>query len=197
MKLILASKSVTRQNMLRATGLDFEAFPADLDEDSIKKEQLKTEASPQDIARILACEKALLIANKFPDALVIGSDQILQYEDKIMDKAANIEEAREKLTILRGKTHNLISAVTVVKNDEILWQDVQSAFLTMHDFNDQFLEAYIEEAGEALTRSVGAYELESIGAQLFESIEGDYFTILGMPLLPLLTYLRQEQGIGL
>ena len=193
MTLILASGSLARQNMLRAAGLEFETYPADIDEEI----RQISGSPPLDIALSLACEKALHVSAKNPDTLVIGADQILQYEGKIMSKAANENEAREKLKTLRGKTHNLISAVAVAKNDKVLWKNTACAFLTMYNFDDEFLETYIEKAGAALTRSVGAYELESIGVQLFENIEGDYFTILGMPLLPLLTYLRQEHGIEL
>lgn len=191
--LILASKSSARQNMLRAAGLEFEIRPAEIDESVAQS----SNAPPSEVAQELARAKALHVAAGHPDALVIGSDQILECEGQILTKAANKDEAREKLKTLRGKTHSLISAVTLAKNDEILWQQTGNAFLTMHNFNDDFLESYIERAGEALTRSVGAYELESTGVQLFETIKGDYFTILGMPLLPLLTYLRTQQGIGL
>lgn len=197
MRLILASQSKARREMLSAAGLEFESHPADLDENSITQAQLKSGASPKEIVEKLAQEKALHIAKNFPDALVIGSDQILECEGKMLSKAANANEAKEKLETLRGKTHHLISAVCVAKGDEVLWSESAAAFLTMHDFNDHFLQTYIEEAGEALTRSVGAYELESLGVQLFKTIEGDYFTILGMPLLSLLTYLRTEQKIGL
>ena len=197
MKLILASKSAARQTMLQSAGLEFESHPADLDENAITSAQQKLEKPPQEIAGVLACEKALHVAKNFPDAIVIGSDQILECENKMLTKAANRDEARAKLKKLRGKTHHLFSAVAVAKNDKILWQDTQCAFLTMYDFDDQFLESYLEKAGEALTRSVGAYELESIGTRLFESIEGDYFTILGMPLLSLLTYLRTQHGAEL
>jgi len=190
-KLILASKSVARQNMLRAAGLDFDAHPADIDESLIQNANF----SAFETAQSLASEKALKVAEKFPDRLVIGSDQILACESKMLHKASSIDEASEKLKILRGKSHQLISAISVVRGDKVLWQEAQTASLTMHNFSDEFLANYLNKAGEALTRSVGAYELESIGVQLFDKIEGDYFTILGMPLLPLLTYLRQEQGL--
>ena len=193
MTLVLASQSVARQNMLSAAGLEFEVHPANIDEETFQN----SDAAPIEIAKTLAQQKALAISEKFPECLVIGSDQILEFEGSLLTKANNANAAREKLKTLRGKTHHLFSAVAVAKNNEILWDDAQGAFLTMHNFNDEFLDDYIDRAGEALTRSVGAYELESIGSQLFESIEGDYFTILGMPLLSLLTYLRTQQGIGL
>ncbi|MCB1720193.1 MAG: septum formation protein Maf [Alphaproteobacteria bacterium] len=197
MTLILASQSKTRQNMLRAAGLNFETRPANLDEAAIMAGALKDGKNPDEIATLLAIEKARSVCAQIPGALVIGSDQILECTGKILSKAANKNEAHEKLKSLRGKTHRLISAVCVAQNDKILWKTTQSAELTMYDFDDNFLQQYMECAGEALTRSVGAYELESLGAQLFDKIEGDYFTILGMPLLPLLKYLRENQGIGL
>ena len=197
MTLILASQSVARKNMLDAAGVSYTALPADLDEDSITKNETKKGEAPQSIALTLATAKASAIAKENPDALVIGSDQILECDGKMLSKAANENQAREKLKSLRGKTHHLISAVCVAKGDSILWQAVQTANLTMHDFDDAFLDDYIKKAGIALTRSVGAYELESLGVNLFEKIEGDYFTILGMPLLPLLTYLRDEQGTSI
>lgn len=193
MKIILASKSKARATMLKNAGIEFEIRPADIDE---TKEQ-QSGASPMDIAQNLAAQKALAVAKNADDALVIGADQILVCEGGLLTKAASKDEAREKLKTLRGKTHQLISAVSVAKGDKILWGTAQAAFLTMHDFDDDFLQEYLEEAGEALTRSVGAYELESSGVHLFENIEGDYFTILGMPLLHVLTYLRNEHGIGL
>ena len=193
MRLILASQSITRQNMLRNAGLDFEIHPADIDEATHKN----SDKTPAEIAKILASKKALAVSQKFPGALVIGSDQILECEDSLLTKAKDENEAREKLKNLRGKTHHLFSAATVAKNNEILWQDVQKASLTMHNFSDEFLDAYIKTCGEALTKSVGAYAIEGAGINLFENIEGDHFTILGMPLLSVLTYLREEQGIGL
>ena len=197
MTLILASQSVARKNMLDAAKVKYTAIPADLDEDSITDEAVKGGKTPAQIASILASEKAKHIAKDHADALVIGSDQILECEGSMLTKASDENEAREKLKSLRGKTHHLISAVCVARGSQSLWQETQTANLTMHNFDDAFLDKYIVDAGIALTRSVGAYELESLGVNLFEKIEGDYFTILGMPLLPLLSYLRDEQGISL
>lgn len=193
MKLVLASKSVARINMLKSAGLQFETHPADIDEAPLQN----SSHGPSEIAEKLAAQKALNVSALFPDAFVIGADQVLECGGKLLHKALNENEAREKLKTLRGKTHQLISAVCVAQGDKILWQTRQSASLTMHAFDDDFLERYIECAGEALTRSVGAYELESLGVRLFETVQGDYFTILGMPLLPLLKYLQSEQGLKL
>lgn len=193
MQIILASKSLARQTMLKNAGLIFECQPADIDE-SIAQNSTQ---SPTEIAETLAAQKALHVSNNNSDALVIGSDQILECDATILTKAGDNQKASEKLKSLRGKTHHLISAVCVAQNGKTLWQKSARAALTMHDFSDEFLAEYVANAGEALTRSVGAYELEALGVQLFEKIEGDYFTILGMPLLPLLTYLREDHGVGL
>ena len=193
--IILASQSKARQDMLRGAGIAFEAKPADLDEAEITA-QHKDKAT-EEIASVLAGEKALYISRQNPDALVIGSDQILECEGNRLSKADSKEEAKEKLLQLRGKTHRLISAVSLAQNGEIIWQCEEQASLTMHEFDDDFLDQYCARAGDALTSCVGAYELEDLGVQLFKTIEGDYFTILGMPLLKLLTYLREEQGVSL
>ena len=193
MKLILASKSVARINMLKSAGLQFETHPSDIDETTVQN----SGKAPDEIAEKLAAQKALNISALFPDALVIGADQVLECEGKLLNKASNEQEAREKLKTLRGQTHHLISAVCVAQGNEILWQNRQSASLTMHAFDDDFLERYIEQAGEALTRSVGAYELESLGVRLLKSVQGDYFTVLGMPLLSLLEYLQSDQDLKL
>lgn len=192
MNLILASKSAARQAMLKNAGLEFQSIPAEIDERAFGNA-----GSPKELAGILAVEKAKYVARLNPDALVIGSDQILEFEGKTIHKAQNLQDAKEKLSALRGKTHSLISAVAVVKGETTLWSDAQAAALTMHDFDDAFLSAYVEKAGDALTQNVGAYALEGEGVHLFDKIEGDYFTILGLPLLPLLKYLREDHGAGL
>lgn len=193
-KLILASASRARQSMLAQAGLSFEIHPADIDETAILRE-LKG-AEPADKAHILAEKKAAYVSQQFPGALVIGSDQILEIGGDILSKASDKNAAREKLKRLRGKTHHLISAVAVCRDEKILWHHTAQARLTMHDFSDEFLENYMAAAGEGLTRAVGAYELEGAGSWLFSSIEGDYFTILGMPLLPFLNYLRENHGFS-
>lgn len=197
MKIILASKSVARQNMLQAVGLQFDSIPADLDEDALTENAIAQHQSPREIALMLAQEKALAISKQNPDVLVIGSDQILECDGKMLYKAENEDEAKDKLKFLSGKTHYLISAVTAVKGSEILWMHADSAALTMKTLSDDYLGNYCARAGEALMRSVGAYEIESLGARLFAKVEGDFFTIQGLPLLPLLQYLEDEQEIGL
>lgn len=191
-RLILASRSKARGNMLRAAGLDFESLPAALDEEILLREMLQQNRSPEAIAQTLAREKARQVARENPDALTIGADQILELEGEIFTKACNEKEAAQNLRRLRGKTHRLISAVSVYQGPERLWETTDSARLTMHDFDEAFLQNYLDRAGPSLTRAVGAYELESLGVWLFKEIKGDFFTILGLPLLPLLCFLREE-----
>ncbi len=193
-RLILASGSRARAEMLRGAGLEFDIIPADIDESAVQQDRGK---SPCEMALALAQQKALHVAAKNPDALVIGGDQVLSFEGEIMAKAATPDEAREKLRYLSGKTHTLISAAALARDGELLWSYADEAHLHMHELDEAFLEDYIAKAGAALTRSVGAYELEAHGAWLFSAVEGDYFTVLGLPLLPLLGHLRTKEGIGL
>lgn len=186
--LILASGSKARQEMLRESALKFTVMPADIDEDALR--QAMGDISPDDIAAELARAKALNVAARNNDALVIGSDQILVCDGEILSKAADVNAARNKLKTLRGKTHRLISAVCVARGDEILFAHAAHADLTMKNFDDDFLEDYISRAGGALTSCVGAYALEAHGADLFSEVNGDYHVILGMPRAPLLEYLK-------
>lgn len=192
-RLILASASKARQEMLSNAGLTFEVLPADIDEDSII--QRDDGRSPADKAGKLAFEKARAVSADNAGALVIGSDQILVHDNALLQKAADEKQALEKLQKLRGDWHELISAVSVVQDEQELWSAIERASLKMADLDDAALESYAGKAGDALTRSVGAYELEGLGAALFDKIDGDYFTILGMPLLPLLKYLRVRHSI--
>lgn len=190
-RLILASASVSRRSMLENAGVAVECIPADINEDAFKDT-----ASPDEIAAVLACEKALYVAATYRDALVIGADQVLECDGQLLSKAVTPQAALEKLKFLRGRTHRLISAVALVKGEEILWQFSDHADLTMYDLSDEQLNTYCVKAGAALTRSVGAYELESYGSWLFESVKGDFFTVLGLPLLPLLAELG-KRGVTL
>lgn len=195
LSLILASGSRARKEMLTGAGLNFTTQPADIDETSIIKKFLTAGASPKDIARELAKQKALHVSREKGGALVIGSDQILEHGGQIFEKVQDKAAAREKLKTLRGKTHRLISAVSIVQNSNIIWHAVDEARLTMHDFDDAFLDSYLDSAEDDITSCVGGYALEKSGAWLFSDIKGDYFTILGMPLLPLLLYLKEERGL--
>ena len=189
--IILASGSRARNEMLQNVGLEFQKIPADIDEGTILKSMHEEGASPENIAVKLADEKALHISKQNPDALVIGSDQVLEQDAEIFQKASDLAEARAKLEKLKGKTHQLISSVSVVQNGEVLWRECDTASLTMHDFDDAFLDEYLQSAGEDILACVGAYAFEKHGAWLFKEIDANYFTILGMPLLPLLAYLAK------
>lgn len=199
-KLILASASKSRAQLLKNAGLDFEIMPADVDEDAIRqalesdKGQDKLESA--DIAEILARAKAQDVSARAGDALVIGADQILALNDEIFTKPADLEAARAHLLKLKGQTHQLYSAIVVAQNNEVIWHHVARADMTMRDYSPEFVGQYLAQVGEQVCSSVGAYQLEGPGIQLFEKIEGSYFTILGLPLLPLLGFLRSQDYIA-
>ena len=192
MKLILASSSQSRAQMLRNAGVEFEVVPAHADEDALKQSMAGSGAEA--IADALADLKALTISTKHPNALVLGADQILEFNGEIISKSANMDEAAALLRRLRGKSHRLVTAAVLARDGAPVWGHVDSATLHMRAFSDEFLETYLAEEGEDLLSGVGCYRLEGPGAQLFERIEGDYFSILGLALLPLLAALR-ERGI--
>jgi len=187
----LASQSAIRASLLRAAGVVLSTASPGVDEDAVKAEMAG--ASPREIAVALADRKALALSGK-REGLVIGADQTLEFEGRSFDKAANVGEARERLIMLRGKTHELHAAVAVAQGGAVIWRDVASVRLTMRPFTDIFLAAYLA-GNEGALSSVGCYQLEGEGAQLFSSIEGDYFAILGLPLLSLLDCLRREGAL--
>jgi septum formation protein len=189
-RLVLASGSGVRAMLLRNAGLDFEVHPADVDEDAIK--QASGSLSPENLALKLAEEKALAISVERSDDLVIGADQILECDGILFDKPKGYEGARNHMNKLRGRTHRLISASCVAEGGKIVWHNIEEARLTMRDFSDEFLEHYLATAGDGILASVGAYRLEEMGIQLFENIDGDQTTILGLPLLPLFGFLRSQ-----
>ena len=190
--LILASASTARRAVLQGVGLRFETRVAGVDEAAIK-EAAQAEGIPaEDAALMLADAKAERIAVQAPDALVIGADQLLVCEGAWFDKLPDMAAARAHLQRLRGRQHELVTALVCHRGGQRIWQHVAKPRLTMRDFSDAFLEAYLAAEGEALLSSVGAYRLEGHGAQLFDRIEGDQPAILGMPLLPLLGFLRQH-----
>jgi nucleoside triphosphate pyrophosphatase len=191
--LVLASRSDIRGKILAAAGLRFEIRPAQIDERAIEAKADVTEAAA--VARHLARAKADVVAASLPGRLVLGADQTLTRGAKRFGKPVNRGEAAEQLRALRGRTHELHSALALVRDGEALFVCVNSARLTMRNFTDRFLNDYLDLATDAAISSVGAYQLEGIGIHLFERVEGDYFTILGLPLLPLLTYLRQNKFI--
>ncbi|MGE0054642.1 MAG: nucleoside triphosphate pyrophosphatase [Hyphomicrobium sp.] len=194
---VLASASVARRAMLSAAGLTFDVVPARIDEDAVRSAMVAVDAyvSPAMIAARLAQEKALAVARNNAGKLVIGSDQVLVFENTIFSKVATLDEARAVLKKLRGRVHELVSAVALARDGELLWHHQEAARLTMRDFSDAFLAGYLEDAGEVILQCVGCYELEAKGVQLFDKIEGDYFTVLGLPLLALLSALRTQGAL--
>lgn len=194
MKLILASGSAARRQMLEAAGLDFEIQIPRVDEEASKASLRAEGLRPRDQADALAELKALSVSLSTP-GFVIGADQMLALGGEVFDKPKDAGEARQHLMRLRGQTHELITAVVVAREGAIIWRQIDTPKLKMRKFSDEFLADYLDRAGENVLRSVGAYQLEGLGAQLFERVEGDYFSVLGLPLLPLLGFLR-EHGIG-
>ncbi len=192
--LVLASQSRARQMLLGNAGLAFQAVPADIDERAIQ--QKSGLLKPGEIAALLAQEKALFVSAKMPARHVIGADQTLALGPRLFSKPATRAEAAGQLCTLAGRTHELHSAVAVARDGEILFSDVEVARMTMRDLSEEEIDQYLDVAGEAVRASVGAYQLEGLGVHLFERIEGDHFTILGLPLLPLLAFLRGQGLVG-
>jgi septum formation protein len=189
---VLASQSTARRAVLTGAGVIYDAVVSGVDEDALKAGMIAAGASPAAVADALAERKALAVSATRA-GLVIGADQTLEFEGGLYDKVATLEEARERLQRLRGRSHRLHSAVVAARDGAVVWRETQSATLVMRDFSDGFVDAYLAREGEAALGSVGCYRLEGMGAQLFQAIEGDYFAILGLPLLGLLEFLRREQ----
>ena len=192
--LILGSQSRARQALLINAGIEFEAVPADIDERAVQ--QASRLSAPGEIAALLAREKALSVSALQPGKLVVGGDQTLALGFRIFNKPADRAQAKEQLRALAGHCHELHSAVAVARDEKILFEAVTIARMTMRQLGEAEISAYLHEAGEAVTSSVGAYQLEGLGVHLFERIEGDHFTILGLPLLQLLAFLRSERLLG-
>jgi septum formation protein len=189
--IVLASQSRARQMLLANAGFDFEAVAADIDERAVQQDSGLS--APGEIASLLACEKALFVSSQKPSRFVVGADQTLALGKQVFSKPASRDQAAEQLRALAGNSHELHSAVAVARDGKILFSDVAVARMTMRQLGEREINAYLDQAGDAVTASVGAYQFEGLGVHLFERIEGDHFTILGLPLLSLLAFLRSEQ----
>lgn len=192
MRLVLASQSASRRALLTAAGLEFEALPAAVDEATIKESARAEGMAVAEAATLLADAKAARIARKHPEAVIIGADQILVCEGEWFDKPEDVEGARTHLRRLRNKPHELVTAVVVWREGERAWHHVARPKLVMRDFSDAFLDAYLAREAQFVTQSVGAYRLEGLGLQLMRDIKGEHTAILGLPMLPLLAYLRDS-----
>ncbi len=194
-RIILASGSAIRRQILDGAGLDFEVITRPVDEAAIKDAMLAENARLRDIADALAEAKAMRVSRQ-EAGLVIGADQIMVMDGILFDKPQSLEEARERLISMRGKKHELIGAVVICENGLPVWRHICRTKLWVREFSDEFLDWYVETEGEALMKSVGAYRFEGPGAQLFEKVEGGFFAILGLDLLPVLDYLRIREVIS-
>ena len=190
-QLILASGSPFRRQLMKNAGLEFKAVPADIDEREVEAPLAAAGASPEDIALVLAEAKADDVSGRNQNAWVIGSDQTLSLEDEVLHKVSDMEGARRRLLQLSGRTHHLNSAIAIVRNGQTVWRHVSVASLTMRKLEPGEIGRHLSDAGSGVLSSVGAYQIEGLGIRLFERIEGDTFTIMGLPMLPLLAELRR------
>lgn len=194
-RLILASQSAARIHILRNAGLSFEATPAPVDERAVEAPLIAEGRTPGAVALALAEAKAVAVSRADPTAVVIGADQVLEADGLRWIKPQTMDDARQQLMRLAGRTHALHSAVAAAREGSASWRHLDTAWLTMRTLSAAFVDRYLAEIGEAALASVGAYQVEGIGIQLFERIDGDFFTILGLPLLPLLGWLRTQEVI--
>ena len=193
-KLILASASISRFNMMQNAGLKFEVIPANVDERLLETANLHLNQSPDEIALMLAEKKSQTVSSSRKTELIIGADQVLSMDGKIFHKPSGYDEAKIQLEKLSGNIHTLHSAVACVQNGQTVWKHVAKAHLYMRNFSSRFIKNYLHAVDDGVLRNVGCYQLEGLGIQLFEKIDGDFFTILGLPMLQLLAFLR-KQGV--
>lgn len=193
--LVLASSSPFRRMLLQNAGLSFEAHPAGINERAIEMRLTEMHAGPEQVAVELARAKALDVSRRFPGSLVLGSDQTMSLGERVFHKPADIHEARSHIAALSGKTHRLNSGVALARDGAVVWDHVSHADMTVRPLSEAFIDRYVARCGEKLLSSVGAYQLEGEGIHLFSAIDGDYFTILGLPMLPLLAKLREMGAI--
>lgn len=193
--IVLSSTSATRRKLLSQTGLYFKTAKPPVDESIIKEALKKAGASAAQVADNLAESKANSVGQIIPGAFIIGADQMLECEGRWYDKPADRDGARRHLESLRGKTHELITAAVIAHEGRIIWRHTEIAKMTMRDFSESFLDSYMDKAGDGIVNSVGAYEMEGAGSQLFEKVEGDFFSILGLPLIPLMGALREAGAL--
>lgn len=191
-RLILASRSAARRAMLTNAGVSFAVQVADVDEDALKTPGV----DPVELAVELARAKALAVSRHDPDAWVVGADQTLSFDGGLVSKAPTLDAARERLAAMRGRSHQLHSGAALARNGQVVWSGVDTVEMKVRDFSDAFLDAYLAAEGDALLSCVGSYRLEGLGSQLFEAVEGDYFTVLGLPLWPVLAELRRAGVIA-
>ncbi|MET0182949.1 MAG: Maf family protein [Caulobacterales bacterium] len=195
MSLILASGSAIRRQVLEAAGVPVIVEKPRVDEEAVKASLRAENVKPRDQADALAEVKALSVSN-LRMGFVLGADQMLALDDDVFDKPADRDAARAQLQRLRGKTHMLLCAAVIAKDGAVIWRHIETPRLRMRNFTDAFLDDYLDQVGEAAYASVGGYQLEGLGAQLFDRIDGDYFSVLGLPLLPLLSFLREHGVVG-
>ena len=191
-RLVLASASASRRELLHNAGIDVTVDPAALDESEIRRAMAKEAAPAADVAQVLAEAKAVAVSRRHSAQLVLGADQVLVADGAIHDKPADLNDARSILERLRGRQHQLISALAVAREGQVIWRHRDAAQLSMRNFSESFLDAYLESSKDDILDSPGAYRLEGRGMQLFSEIRGDYFTILGLPMTPLLAFLRHH-----
>jgi septum formation protein len=191
-KIILASGSPHRRMLLENAGLEFQIEKPDIDERTVEAALAGSGATPEDVAAVLAEAKAVTVSERYPEAIVIGSDQTLSLGDELFHKPVDMEAARRQLLRLAGKTHQLSSAVVLAQKGNAIWRHVAAAHMTMRQFDPAYVGRYLSKVGAAALSSVGCYQIEGRGVRLFEKIEGDFFTIVGLPLLPLLAALRDR-----